>query len=138
MISCANAEEVAPDEVENECEEQAPDHKSFLSLIGIANSIDTCINGIILVAPLEVNEIPDSKEGERNDSKHACNPESSSASLLIFCEESDEEYTSDNKWNETKNSNWYVPPDDELIQKCPENFTEQRKSNEESKDSDNN
>ena len=114
----------ADNEIEEDSEEQAPDHECFLSLHGVSNNIGTGEDDFILVEPLEVDEIPDSKEGERDDSEQLGNPHSSSWSSLVLGEESDHEDSSDDQWGKAQKGDWDVPPVNVFVQKAVENFDE--------------
>ena len=124
-IGGSNAEEVCPGEVEADSNEQTPDHECFLGLHGVSDNISTGENDVILVEPLEVDEIPDCKESEWDDSQHHSNPHSSSGSLLVLGEESDDENSSDNKWSKAQKGDWDVPPVDVFVQKAIEHLNEQ-------------
>jgi len=63
-IAGSNAKEISPGEIEADTDEQAPYHECFLSLHGVSNNISSGEDDVILVKPLEVDEIPDSKQGE--------------------------------------------------------------------------
>jgi len=49
---------------------------------------------------------------------------------LVLCEESDDEYSSDNEWSKAQKSNWDIPPVNVFIQNAVENFDEQSNGNE--------
>merc|ERR1711871_1032867 len=75
-ISSSNAEEVSPDEIKDNSDEQAPHHEGFLGLLSVSKTVNTSIHGIVLVAPLEVAEIPDCEQCERDNGEKHSDPHS--------------------------------------------------------------
>jgi len=123
-VGGGDAEEVSPEEVEADCDEQAPDHEGLLGLHGVSNNISSGVDDVVFVKPLEVAEVPDCKEWEWNDTKNHGDLNLSSSWGLIKGEESDEEYWTNDQWAEQKNCYWNIPPMDVLVQKAIEYFNE--------------
>jgi len=129
-IGGGNAEEIGPGEIEDDSNEQAPDHECFLGLHGVSNDISSSEDDVIFVQPLEVDQIPDSKKSEWDDGQKHSNPHSGSWSLLVLGEESDHENWTDNKWADHQKGNWDIPPVNVFIQKAVEDLDEQGDGNE--------
>ena len=121
-VRCSNAHEIGIAEVNDEGNEEEPNHECFLCWGNVSDNISSGVYYIVFVEVLEVADIPDGKAGEWNNKKDAAYIESSSGGCFVFGEESDVEAKSDNKWYHEEDTNNWVPPMDLLINEAIEEF----------------
>lgn len=121
-VSWSNAHEICIAEVNDEGDEQEPNHECFLCWGNVSNNICSGVYNIVFVKVLEIADIPDSEEGEWNNKEDAAHVKSSSGWSLVLSEESNIEAEADNKWHHKEDTNNWVPPVNLLINEAIEEF----------------
>jgi len=121
----ADAEEVGVDGIQGGGEEDTPNDELFLGLLDVAEVSGSGIDGVILIEEVEVNDVPDAQQGNRDKDELASSKEGGSGGVGLRGEEDNEESASDDEWDQQKLTNKHVPPVVVLVQEAVEDLSEE-------------
>ena len=119
-----NADEVSVEAVDDDSDEDGPEEVLFLGKFVVSSLFSSGNNISVFVPGVEVDDIPNSKEGVWNNNENVSGSYVSSGAGVVRVEEFDKEAGSDNCWYKEEYGNKYKPPVDVIIQDEVENLDE--------------
>ena len=117
-ISDAHAEEVRPKGEDDDGEEELSEDVVLLLILDVAIFVaaPAVVDGVLLVDPHEVDDVPDGDQGGRNDDHDATAEESATSADAVLTEPDDEERGSDVGRDEEEDVHEREPPGDQIVE----------------------
>ena len=119
-----NADEVSVEAVDDDGGEDGPEEVLFLGKSVVSGLFSSSNNLSRFVPGVEVDNIPNSKEGVWNNNENVSGSYVSSWAGVVRVEEFDKEAGSDNCWYKEEYGNKYKPPVNVIIEDEVENLDE--------------
>ena len=119
-----NADEVSVEAVDDDGGEDGPEEVLFLGKSVVSGLFSSGNNLSRFVPGVEVDDIPNSKEGVWNNNENVSGSYVSSGAGVVRVEEFDKEAGSNNCWYKEEYGNKYKPPVDVIIKDEVENLDE--------------
>ena len=121
----ADAEEIGVDGIDGGGKEHTPDDELLLGLLDVTEIGSSGVDGVILVEEVEVNDVPDGQQGNRDEYELASCEEGGPGSVGLLGEEDDEESAGKHEWDQQDLTDKNVPPVIVLVQEAVEYLHEE-------------